>query len=187
MRLTIAVALLTVTFTSTSAIADDTSASFLTLLYSKVCVPNVGQDEKIRGWAREKKLAEVTAPAARDIFVGAGDGGVAWAVPMSFGSFALSIRGDTHACATFARAVDPAMVESYFRKILEGVSRPGLVVKVVKDSSETGPNGTIRALIYSVSTEKNVKRGNLYTMVTNERTGGPFQATLQAAKFVESP
>lgn len=179
--------LLAVGITSTTAVADDASASFVTRLFINVCVPNVGQAENVRAWALEKKLAEVTAPSALEVFVGAGDGGAAWAVPTSFGSFALSIRGKTHACAVWARAADPVEVEANFRKILEGVARPGLVVKVVKDDNAPGPTGVIHTLVYGVSGASNEGRGNLYTLQTAEKTGGAFQATLQAAKYGNAP
>jgi hypothetical protein len=186
-RRLILTSLLVVGITSTTAVADDASASFVTRLFINVCVPNVGLAEKVRAWALEKKLSEVTAPSALEVFVGAGDGGAAWAVPTSFGSFALSIRGKTHACATWARAADPVEVESNFRKILEGAARPGLVVKVIQDENAPGPTGVIHTLIYAVSSASNEGRGYLYTLQTAEKTGGAFQATLQAAKYENAP
>jgi hypothetical protein len=173
---------------SKTAIADDPAASFVARMFMDVCIPNVGRPENVRAWALEKKLAEIPAGrVAFDVFVGPGSGGAAWAVPMSFGSFALSIRGTTQACAVYARAANPAEVESYFRKILEGVARPGLVVNIVKDSNDSGPTGTIHTLIYRVSAGGNERRGNLYTLQTAEKSGGAFQATLQAAKYVDGP
>jgi len=170
---------------SSAAVAEDSSASFMTRLFSNVCVPNLGKPEGVRAWALEEKLAEIPAGPAFDVFVGPGNGGAAWAVPTSFGSFALSIRGTTHACAVYARMADPTDVENYFKKILEGVARPGLSVKIVTDSRDISPAGTIHSLIYSVSVEGMNGRGGLYTMQTAEKSGGPFQATLQAANFVE--
>lgn len=187
MRRLILTSLLVVGITSTTAVADDASASFVTRLFINVCVPNVGQAENVRAWALEKKLVEVTAPAALEVFVGAGDGGAAWAVPTSFGSFALSIRGKTHACAAWARAADPVEVEGNFRKILEGAARPGVVVKVVEDANAPGPTGVIHTLVYAVSNAGDAGRGNLYTLQTAEKPGGAFQATLQAAKYANAP
>ena len=187
MRRLILSSLLVVGIASTTAVADDASASFVTRLFINVCVPNVGQPENVRAWALERKLTEVTALSALEVFVGAGDGGAAWAVPTSFGSFALSIRGKTHACAAWARAADPVEVEGNFRKILEGVTRPGLIVKVVKDANAPGPTGVIHTLIYAVSNAGEEGRGNLYTLETVEKTGGAFQATLQAAKYKNAP
>jgi hypothetical protein len=183
MRRMILTGLVAIVSFSTTAVADDASASFLTRLFINVCIPNVGQAENIRAWALEKKLVEVTTPSALEVFVGAGNGGAAWAVPASFGSFALSIRGKTQACAVYARAAEPVEVESNFKKILEGVARPGLVVKIVKNTEAPGPTGMIHTLIYSVSSVGNEGRGYLYTLQTAERSGGAFQDTLQAAKY----
>jgi hypothetical protein len=187
MRRLVLTSVLAVGIASTTAAAHDSSSSFVTQLFINVCIPNVGQPQNVRAWAREKKLVEVTAPAALEVFVGAGEGGAAWAAPTSFGSFALSIRGKTHACAVWAREADPVEVEGYFRKILEGVARPGLVVKAVKDDNVPGPNGVIHTLVYSVSSVGDDARGNLYTLQTAEKTGGAFQATLQAAKYGSAP
>ena len=169
--------------TSTTASANDASASFVTRLFVNVCVPNVGKPENVRAWALRKKLTEVAAASALEVFVGPGSGGAAWAVPASFGSFAISIRGTTHACAVWARTADPVEVEANFKRILEGISRPGLVVRVVKDDKAPGPIGLIHTLIYSVSSEDDDEHGFLYTLQTAEKAGGAFQATLQAAKY----
>ena len=165
------------------AVAEDPAANFFVKVFMNVCIPNVGQPEKVRAWAAEKHLQEVTNQIALDVFVGPGGKGVAWAVPSQFGSFALSIRGKSQACAVWARAANPTDVETYFRKIVEGAARPGVEVSIVKDTREPAPTGTARALIYSVSGADKGKGGFLYTMLTAERPGGAFQASLQAARF----
>jgi hypothetical protein len=176
-------AFLAMIFVAQNALAEDAAASFLMRHYLDVCVPNVGQPERVRAWANEKHLQEVKSPTALEIVVGAGDKGGAWAVPSSFGSFALSIRGTTQACAVWARAANPADVESYFRKVMEGVKRPGIEVKVDQGTSTPGATGATRLLIYSVSGVGDQTRGFLYTLESAERAGGAFQASLQAARY----
>jgi hypothetical protein len=183
MRSVLLLVVLAVSATPQSAIADDASANFLLRLFMSVCIPNVGQPEKVRAWAAEKHLQEITNPVALHIFVGSVGKGVAWAVPSAFGSFALSIRGETEGCATWARVADPAEVEGYFRKIVEGAARLGVEVSVVKDTRDPSPSGTVHTVVYSVSGTDKEKGGFLYTMLTAERSGGPFQASLQAARF----
>jgi hypothetical protein len=183
MRGVLLLVLLAVSATPQSAIADDTSANFLLRLFMNVCIPNVGQPERVRAWAAEKHLQEITNPIALHVFVGSGGKGVAWAVPAAFGSFALSVRGETEGCATWAQVANPAEVEGYFRKIVEGAARPGVDVGVVKDNRDPSPSGTVHTVVYSVSGTDKEKGGFLYTMVTAERSGGPFQASLQAARF----
>jgi hypothetical protein len=172
-----------IAFASRTALADDAPATFMTRLFVDACLANVGKPEKVRAWALKKKLTEISTPSALGVFVGPGNGGAAWAIPTSFGSFALSIRGSSHACAVWARTADPREVEANFKKILDGVARPGLVVKIVKDENVQGPIGQIRTLIYSVSSAGDDEHGGLYTLQTSEKAGGAYQATLQAAKY----
>jgi hypothetical protein len=143
----------------------------------------LGINSQVRAWAADQHLQEVTNPVALDVFVGPGDKGAAWAVPAADGSFALSIRGKTQACAVWARAADPTEIENFFRKLLEGAARPGVEVSVVKDTRDPGGTGLIHTLIYSVSGADKATGGFLYTMQVAERSGGAFQASLQAARF----
>jgi hypothetical protein len=87
-----------------SAAGADPAANVLVKLFMDVCIPDVGQPQKVRAWAEEHHLQEVTSQIALDLFVGPGGKGVAWTVPSTIGSFALSIRGKTEACAVWARA-----------------------------------------------------------------------------------
>lgn len=168
---------------SQPASSADEGAAFLVKLFTSVCSRNVGHPENVRAWALDKKLSEVTSPTALEIFVGPGSKGAAWAVPTPFGSFALSIRGTTEACAVYARTADPTEVESSFRRLMEGVARPGVTVTVAKDSTASGASGSVRVLSYSVSAAENPGPGFLYTLTTAERPGGAFQASLQAARY----
>ena len=165
--------------------AEDASANFLTKLFTNVCIPNVGQPDKVRAWATEKNLPEVTSEPALNVFVGPGNKGIAWAVPSAYGSFALSLRAKTKACAVWARAANPTDVEKYFSEILEGASRPGVNVTIVKDSHDTTSGGNVHTLIYSVTASEARNSGLLYTMQVSKNSGGAFQATLQAARFNE--
>ena len=115
---------------------------------------------------------------------GPGVKAIAWAVPSTVGTFALSIRGRTEACAVWARAANPADVEGLFRRILEGASRPGIDVRVFKDTRDQSPSGVVHTLIYSVSGTEKQRGGLMYIMQTAERSGGPFQASLKSARYI---
>ena len=99
---------------SFSARAEDAKANTVLRLFIDACIPGMGQPDKVRAWATEQHLQEVTAPAALGVFVGAGTKGAAWAVPSPTGDFVLSIRGTTEACAVWARAADPGEVAAGF-------------------------------------------------------------------------
>ena|SRR5437667_2839888 len=55
-----------------SAAGGDASANFLVKLFMDVCIPDVGAPQKVRAWAEEHHLQEVTNPIALDLFVGPG-------------------------------------------------------------------------------------------------------------------
>jgi hypothetical protein len=123
----------------------------------------------------------VTDPTALGLFVGAGDKGGAWAVPSRVGNFALAIRGQTQGCAVWARIAHPGEVEANFVRIIEGVKRPGLKVDIERDSTSPSPVGQARVLAYSIFAN-NARKGFVFTMLTAERPGGAFQASLQVAQ-----
>jgi hypothetical protein len=162
------------------AIADP-AAEFLANLFITACIPNIGQPAKVREWAQRHQLAEIQNPVALGIFVGPGDKGAAWAVPAAEGSFALSIRGTTQACAVWARRADPGEASALFQKLIEGVKRPGIEITVDKDTVSPSPVGDAHALVYNV-TAPNAPTSFEFTLLTAERTGGAFQATMQAAQ-----
>ena len=162
------------------ATAADSPAEFVTKLFTDACVTNLARPGKVREWAEAHRLAQIDAPAALGIFVGPGANGGAWAIPAAQGSFALSIRGTTQACAVWARTADPDEVLANFQTLVDGVKRPGIVVAVEKDETSSGPSGNIHALAYSVGTPDS--RGRfILTLLTAERPGGAFQASMQAA------
>jgi hypothetical protein len=167
--------------TATLPAAADPAADFLAKLFITVCVPNLGQPMKVRDWAEQRRLQQIQDPVALGIFVGPGDQGAAWAIPAAEGSFVLSIRGTTQACAVWARAADPSEVIKSFRTIIDGVRRPGIEVTVDQDIVSATPIGEAHSLVYNV-TAPNAPTSFEFTLLTAERPGGAFQASMQAAK-----
>lgn len=161
--------------------AADPAAQFLAKLFAAVCIPNLGQPTRVRDWAQERHLGEIQNPVALNIFVGSGDKGAAWAIPAAEGSFALSIRATTQACAVWARAANPGEALALFKPIIEGAGRPGVEVTVDRDTVAPSPSGEAHALVYNVAAP-NAPTSFEFTLLTAGRTGGPFQASMQAAK-----
>ena len=160
-----------------AAQAADDRAVYLIKLFSAVCVPNMGNPDGVKAWAAARNLGQIDGIAPLAVFVGPGGKGAAWAVPTKWGKFALSIRGQTEACAVWAEAADPRDVETFFKTMIEGVSRPGIKVRVDKDATV----GAVRALIYNIIAP-GAPTGFEFTMLTAERSGGAFQASIQVAK-----
>jgi hypothetical protein len=168
------------TIASHNALAADPAAGFLVGLFMKVCVPNMGRPSGVEAWADEWHLHEITDSIPLQVFVGEGADGKAWAVPAKYGSFALSIRGTTRACAVWARAADPGEVEADFHKLIDGSKRPGLNLTVVEDKVSSSPAGQVHELVYQMSAA-DAATGFLFTLITAESPGGAFQASLQVA------
>jgi hypothetical protein len=163
------------------AAAADDRATFLTELFMKGCVPNMGNPDGVRAWATTNHLTQLESPSAVQIFVGPDDKGAAWAVPTQYGNFALSIRGTTRACAVWARLADAAEVESHFKALIEGTKRPGVRVRTDKDETQDTPNGRIRGLVYNI-VALGAPSGYEFTILTVDSTNASFQASLQVAK-----
>lgn len=163
------------------AFATDPAAQFTTQLFMEVCLPNLGKPAKVKEWAEAHRLPPIESPTALGLFVGTGTNGGAWGVPASQGTFAISIRGTTQACAVWARTAEPSESLANFQKIIEGVKRPGVDVSVQKDETSPSLSGNAHALVYNV-TASNAPSGFLFTLLTAERAGGPFQVSMQAAQ-----
>lgn len=162
------------------ALATDPAANTVVRLFMDVCLPNMGRPSNVRAWAVQHQLAKVTNPAVLAVFVGSGDKGAAWAIPGDPVSFFLSIRGTSEACAVWARSANPDDVQTSFKKIVEGVKRPGVEVKIEQDTRSASQFGEIHALSYSM-VGMNQPSGFLLTLVTAERPGAGYQISMQAA------
>jgi len=180
-RRVLAATTILIAFGAPPARAADPAANFLVRLFAEVCVPNMGQPSKVRDWANQKRLPSVSNPAALQVFVGKGDKGEDWFVPSKTGNFALSIRGTTEACAVWASEADPAESDALFRKIIEGVKRPDLAVMILDEKKVPTPVGEARSLVYGVRPTAG-QGGFTFTLLTSEKPGGVFQASMQAAR-----
>jgi hypothetical protein len=107
-------------------------------------------------------------------------------MPTTSGNFALSLRGETQSCAVYARTADPEEVEANFKQIVEGVRRPGIEVSIVGDTTEDTPSGKAHSLAYAVRPPQS-EIGFSFVMLTVDRPGGPFQASIIAGLGRQPP
>jgi hypothetical protein len=87
----------------------------------------------------------------------------------------------TQACAVWARAADPGEVTTSFKMMVEGVKRPGIEITPDKDAISPSPVGEAHALVYNVKAP-GAATSFEFTLLTAERPGGAFQASMQAAQ-----
>jgi hypothetical protein len=160
--------------------AEDPGASFAIQLFGQACVPYLGLPAKIRAWAAQHQYPEIRDQRALALFVGEGNKGAAWSVRTASGDFVLSIRGKTEGCAVWARKADPVQIEANFKEVIKFVSVPGVVVTVDQNSLRPSPHGVLHTLDYNVGVP-HAPTTLEFTMLTVDRPGGPFQASMQGA------
>lgn len=158
----------------------DSPAQFIDQIFGDVCIPNYETPEKIRAYALERHLPQVTNTQILPLYVGQG-AGTAWVVPSPLGSFVLSIREAQARCAVFSREADPLAVDTYFRARVEGNTKPGFEAFNDRDTLVPTPVGTVRAVMFVV-TEPDASESVEMTMLSVDKPGGSFQATYQIAK-----
>jgi hypothetical protein len=168
--------------TGSPAAADDPNAVALTKLFIDVCVPNMSNPAGVRAWAEAHSLPRVEDPKWVDAFVGAGNPGGAWVTQIGGSHFAISNWGPTQACAVWAQAADPSDVESNFRRLIMGI--PGLTPRVDADRTiqPDQPGGrSLRQLAYNIRAP-GANSSYEFLMLTTERPGGVFQASLKVSR-----
>ena len=164
----------------------DPGANSLVRLFMDACIPASGYPAPVFAWARAQNLERFTDEAALDAFVGPGGKGAAWQVPLPTGHFALAVRGTTQACAVFAEKADPSLVETDFDKILGNIRSLGTEVRKDQDTMEPTPLGQAHALVYHIAGAG--EQGGLeLTMLTSQKPGGAFQASLQMLALPHAP
>jgi hypothetical protein len=158
----------------------DSPAQVIDQLYGDVCIPNFEAPDKIRAYALDRHLLQLTNPQLLPLYIGRG-AGAAWVVPSPLGSFVLSIREEALRCAVWALQADPLAVDSYFRARVEGFVKPGFQAFKDRDTLVPTPVGNVRAVVFYV-TEPDASESVEMTMLSAEKPGGAFQATYQIAK-----
>jgi hypothetical protein len=108
----------------------------------------------------------------------------AWSVPgPGPHGFVLSLRGAIGACGVWAQQADPQQVLSEFLKGAADPANPDVTVRKVAEKTSTTPFGILTMMIYLIAGK--APGGFLFTVLTSERPGGAFQASLQVAPVSE--
>jgi hypothetical protein len=184
-------------FTGHVARADEAATQFAKI-FSDVCLGKFGHLDKINDWAVGQNLPPITNPQALAVFAGrpntdgklvsvAGGGvpgsGKAWAVHDDSGHFVLATRLDPESCVLWAQKADPAAVEAAYGRMVEIASTPGTDVKLTEDKDADIPGGQVHIRVYRVWAGSALNSLALVMAVVS-RSGGPFQAMLEAQRVV---
>jgi len=157
------------------------AASEVGLVFAQACMHNLTDLQQVRAWAASKQLPEVTAPAARKVYIGGGDDGVGWIVKTETNTVVLALRSGTGACAVFGEHGDPDTFSTLYDAALKVISAPlGPTATVTPEpdkiaESDFGQHiGKVRLVFHN-------GRKALLTLLTYEKSGGPFQISMQVA------
>jgi hypothetical protein len=149
--------------------------------FKDVCLDGNGQLDSIRDWAERHHMKEVNGVDARKVYTGSPEDGHAWWMKVDGTFLVIASRVPSSACAVFTSAADPAQVQDYIHQLPSAFSGKWSNVVAIPDKDETGPFGHRRgrAVLFSTS---NGASTLLVTSISNQRPGGPYQATLQASR-----
>ncbi len=161
----------------------DPNALALISTFESVCLDSNGSLDFITQWVGKNQLQEVNGPDARKVY--AGSNGHAWWMQVESSYVIVAIRAVTNTCAVFSNKAEPTEIQEYIDGLPRRFSKKWPNATNLKDDKQQGTLGMRRGRAIALGTpEKPVVV--LITAITNEREGGPYQATLQAC-FSNTP
>lgn len=148
--------------------------------FEEVCMAGNGKPEFVRDWAQRRHLQEVDSVDGRKIYTGGTEGGHAWWMQVGSTFIVVAFRVSSATCAVFSSASDSGEIQTYLRKLPERVSGKWPTHVTLPDKNESGAFGLRagRAFLFSRLPQPGTM---LVTSIFNEKPGGAYQATLQAA------
>lgn len=164
----------------------DPAANEAMHLFLQVCqVNNLANPERIRVWAAEHHLPEITDPAGRAIYVGNGSSDNAWWVHIKDTELVVALRSATSGCAIYVGTLDPSALGQLYDMLVDGFAKKGAVMTPLPDRAEVGSYGTRIGKVRLLE-DPSAKFHLLFTLITNARLGGPYQGALQVSLMPQS-
>jgi hypothetical protein len=161
-----------------SATADP-AANAAAHLFMQVCRPdNLANPERIRAWAADHHLPEVSDAKGRAVYVGDGADGIAWHIHDENTELVLAIRSKTGGCAVYAEPLDPVALGQIYDMLIAGYAKEFTVATPLPDKAQPGPYGIRTGKVRLVEVPGG-KSHLMVTLITIEKPGGPYQGTLQ--------
>lgn len=171
-----AVALMMATNAFADAASDQVSRSnAATRLFMDFCLATTGDFAKVNGLATQNHLPFVR-PDFAPHFLG-GKAGRVWSATSSLGEFVI-IGTEDNTCQVWAKQADAPTSIQHLNRIVSGVPRPGLVVKLVKDETLSGKDGAYRVVAYLMRRDDQVN-GMLVSIISSESTTAAVQVRLK--------
>lgn len=158
----------------------DSSAVPLISTFEAVCLEGNGSQEFIKKWVDKEHFKAVNGLDARKLYAGTTEAGRAWFKQTDTAILIVAIRGAANACAVFSDKAPQSEVMEYIEKNLpqKFAERWPATVRI-KDDARVGEFGVRRGRVIALGTSTQPV-SVMITVITNERPGGPYQATIQS-------
>jgi hypothetical protein len=123
----------------------DQQANAAARLFMDACVASLGDEARLKAWVRGNGLISTSPGFSKKIL--RGQSGEVWSAKNEIGDF-LVIIGLPYQCAAWARRANARLAIEHFQRLVKGVERPGLSVKLEKDQELQGQGGIYRQVVY---------------------------------------
>lgn len=147
-----------------------------TQLFTTMCIDAAGNFAKLSKLATQHHLPTVDGELARLALNG--HPGRVWNASAPFGQFMVIGTSDDNACQVWARRADGGASLQQFIRVLSGVPRPGLTVRLVSDRQIHGDDGDYRQVAYMMKRD-GAPSGMLASLLATESDKAAVQLRLR--------
>lgn len=174
------VALVSVLTAATTSFAQSTAekqSNAATRLFVDACITNGGDETKTKTWVRDHHLRPFDPAYLPKVLHG--KAGEVWSASNQIGDFLVVIETPGQ-CSVWARRADANLSMQHFQRIIRGVERPGLTVRLETDRSVSSANSTYHVVAYTI-VKDGADHGMLQEAVTSDSANAEVQVKLKLA------
>jgi hypothetical protein len=157
----------------------DSGAVALISTFEAVCMESGGSQEFIRKWVDTEHFEKVTGTEARKLYAGTANGGYTWFKQTETAILIVAIRPVTNVCAVFSNRASQNAVMEYIEGLPRKFVKRWPMATKIKEDTRIGEFGVRRGYVITFGSSTQPV-SVMITAITNERLGGPYQATIQA-------
>jgi hypothetical protein len=157
---------------------DDSRSNAATRLFIDACVTNVGDEHKVRTWANDHHLRPMQAGFTHTVLQG--KAGNAWSASNALGDFIVVSEAPAQ-CSVWARKANSRLSVEHFKKLVDNVKRPGLMVSLNSDEAFDADHSTFHVLTYTIAKDP-ASPGLLMEAITSDSASASAQVRLKLAQ-----
>jgi hypothetical protein len=157
---------------------DDSRSNAATRLFIDACVTNIGDEHKVKSWASDHHLRPLQAGFTNTILQG--KSGNAWSASNALGDFIVVSEAPAQ-CSVWARKANSRLSVEHFKKLVDNVKRPGLLVSLNSDEAFDADHSTFHVLTYTIAKD-DASPGLMMEAITSESASASAQVRLKLAQ-----